>query len=149
LAVYHFQINSIGRSAGRRATTAAAYRAGERIRDERSGRLYNYSRRRDVVHSEIFLPSHLAGAANAWAANREKLWNLAEHSEKRSNSRVAREYEVSLPHELTTGQQVALARVLSRELAERYKVAVDLSTFPGSFCALDWRRLPTASTPDR
>lgn len=135
MATYHFQITSVGRSAGRRATAAAAYRAGERLRDERSGRVYYYSQRQDVLHAEIFLPSQLAGAANAWAANREKLWNLAEHTEKRSNSRVAREYEVSLPHELNTTQQVALARIFARELADRYKIAVDLAVHlprPGS-----------------
>jgi ATP-dependent exoDNAse (exonuclease V) alpha subunit len=135
VAAYHFHISSVGRSAGRRATAAAAYRAGERLRDERSGRLYNYSQRRDVLHTEIFLPSQLAGAANAWAEKREQLWNMAERTEKQSNSRVAREYEVSLPHELTTAAQVALARALSRELAERYKVAVDLAVHlprPGS-----------------
>lgn len=127
MALYRFQISSVGRSAGRRATAAAAYRAGDRLRDERSGKLYNYSSRKDVVHTEIFLPGHLAGAADGWATNREKLWNVAEHTEKRSNSRVAREYQVSLPPELATAQQVALARALSRELAERYKVAVDLA----------------------
>jgi ATP-dependent exoDNAse (exonuclease V) alpha subunit len=70
---------------------------------------------------------HLAGAADAWAGNREKLWNAAEHIEKRSNSRVAREYQVALPHELNAAQGIALARAFSRELAERYKVAVDLA----------------------
>jgi ATP-dependent exoDNAse (exonuclease V) alpha subunit len=127
MAYYRFHISPVGRGAGRRATAAAAYRSGERLRDERSGRVYNYSHRRDVLHSEIFLPSHLDGRANAWASNRERLWNTAEHSEKRSNSRVAREYQVALPHELTAAQQVGLARALSRELADRYKVAVDLA----------------------
>ncbi|HEY2275232.1 MAG TPA: MobA/MobL family protein, partial [Steroidobacteraceae bacterium] len=78
--MYHFHISSVGRSAGRRATAAAAYRAGERLRDERSGRQYNYSRRKDVVHTEIFLPAHLAGAADAWAGSRERLWNTAERA---------------------------------------------------------------------
>lgn len=127
MALYHFHISSVGRSAGRRATAAAAYRAGERLRDERSGRQYNYSRRKDVVHTEIFLPAHLAGAADAWAASRERLWNTAERAEKKSNSRVAREYQVTLPHELSSAQRLALARALSRELTERYKVAVDLA----------------------
>ena len=127
MAGYRFSISSIGRSVGRRATAAAAYRAGERLRDERSGKLYNYSHRPDVLHTEIFLPAHLAGSADAWAGNREKLWNSAEHAEKKSNSRVAREYQVLLPHELTGAQQIALARSLSRELSERYKVAVDLA----------------------
>ena len=80
-----------------------------------------------VVLGGSFLPSHLAGAADSWAGDREKLWNTAERAEKQSNSRVAREYQVSLPHELSTSQQVALARAFSLELAERYNVAVDLA----------------------
>jgi ATP-dependent exoDNAse (exonuclease V) alpha subunit len=121
------QISSVGRSAGRRATAAAAYRAGDRLRDERSGKLYNYSKRRDVLHTEILLPAHVEGAAAVWAGNREKLWNTAEHAEKRHNSRVAREYQIALPKELSPAQRVVLARALAREIAERYKVAVDLA----------------------
>jgi ATP-dependent exoDNAse (exonuclease V) alpha subunit len=121
------QISSVGRSAGRRATAAAAYRAGERLRDERSGKLYNYSRRRDVLHTEIILPTRVESVAAVWAGNREKLWNTAEHAEKRHNSRVAREYQISLPAELSPAQRLTLARAFSREIAERYKVAVDLT----------------------
>lgn len=126
MAFFHLQITAIGRSAGRRATAAAAYRSGERVRDERNGKVYNYPRR-DVLHTEIFVPSHLGGAADAWAASRERLWNAAEHAEKQSNSRVAREYQVALPHELTAAQRLALARTFAREIAERYRVAVDLA----------------------
>jgi hypothetical protein len=127
MAMFRLQINSIARSAGRRATAAAAYRSGERIRDERSGELHNYSRRRDVAHAEIFLPSQFDGVSIPWARNREMLWNTAEHVEKRYNARVAREYQVTLPVELDAAQRVSLARAFSREIAERYKVAVDLS----------------------
>jgi len=125
--MFRLQINSISRSAGRRATAAAAYRSGERIRDERSGELHNFSRRRDVAHAEIFLPSQFDSTSISWARNREMLWNTAEHAEKRYNARVAREYEVTLPVELDAAQRVSLARAFSREIAERYKVAVDLS----------------------
>lgn len=127
MAIYFLRTTAVGRSAGRRATAAAAYRAGERLRDERSGLSYNYAHRKDVVHTAIFLPAHLAGAADDWAQSREKLWNTAERAEKRANSRVAREYQVALPHELNTAQQVALARAFAHELAERYRVAVDLA----------------------
>jgi len=106
---------------------SAAYRAGERIRDDRSGELHNYTRRRDVLHTEIFLPSQFDGMHVTWARNREKLWNTAEHAEKRHNSRVAREYQLSLPIELDAGQRLGLARSFAREIAERYKVAVDLA----------------------
>jgi MobA/MobL family len=80
-----------------------------------------------VLHTEIFLPGQFDGLPVSWARNREKLWNTAEHAEKRHNARVAREYQVSLPAELNAGQRIALARAFSRHLAERYKVAVDLS----------------------
>src|SRR5215469_14191212 len=127
MAIYFMQINTVGRGSGRRATAAAAYRSGERIRDERSGELHNYSSRRDVLHSEIFLPGQFAGSPVAWARNRESLWNAAEHAEKRHNANTAREYEVTLPHELDPERRIALARALAREIAERYKVAVDLA----------------------
>src|SRR6201987_4199774 len=127
MAHFYMQISSIGRAAGPRATAAAAYRSGERIRDERTGELLNYSNRRDVLHTEIFLPSQFEGAPIAWARNRERLWNTAEHAEKRHNSRVAREYQVTLPAELDGARRVALARAFAQEIAERYKVAVDLA----------------------
>ena len=125
--MFFMQISSVARGAGRRATAAAAYRAGERIRDERSGELFNYGRRRDVLHTEIFLPGQFDGMPVSWARSRQKLWNTAEHAEKRHNARVAREYQINLPAELNAGQRIALARAFSRHLAERYKVAVDLS----------------------
>jgi ATP-dependent exoDNAse (exonuclease V) alpha subunit len=125
MAIFRMEISSISRGTGRRATAAAAYRAGERIRDERTGDLHNYRQRRDVTHVEIFLPSQLENAA--WARNRERLWNTAEHAEKRHNARVAREYQVTLPSELNPSQRLALARAFSQEIAERYRVAVDLA----------------------
>src|SRR5215472_3417919 len=127
MAIFRMEISSVARGAGRRATAAAAYRSGERIRDERTGELVNYARRRDVLHTEILLPSHFEGEPIEWARNRERLWNTAEHAEKRHNSRVAREYQVTLPAELDPVRRVALARAFSRAIADRYKVAVDLA----------------------
>jgi ATP-dependent exoDNAse (exonuclease V) alpha subunit len=125
MAIFRMQISSISRGTGRRATAAAAYRAGERIRDERTGDLHNFRHRRDVTHVEIFLPAQHENAT--WARNRERLWNTAEHAEKRHNARVAREYQVTLPAELSSTQRLALARAFSQEIAERYRVAVDLA----------------------
>jgi ATP-dependent exoDNAse (exonuclease V) alpha subunit len=125
--MFRLQISSISRGAGRRATAAAAYRAGERLRDERSGELHNFSRRRDVLHTEIFLPQQPGTSAAEWARSRERLWNTAEHAEKRHGARVAREFEVSLPAELPPLARIALARSFALELSERYRVAVDLA----------------------
>lgn len=129
MAIFRLQISAVTRSTGRTATAAAAYRAGERIRDERTGALYNHSKRADVLHKEIFVPSKLdrSDAGMAWARDRSSLWNAAERAERHSNSRVAREYQVALPPELSAEQRVALARTFSREIADRYNVAVDLA----------------------
>lgn len=127
MARFHLFIQSIKRSAGRSATGAAAYRSGERIRDERTGELHNFSSRTDVRHAEIFLPSQFGAVSPEWAKDRATLWNSAEASEKRSNARVAREFQVALPTELNHLQRVALARSFARDIADRYTVAVDLA----------------------
>ena len=127
MAIYHLNIKSISRGADRSAPAAAAYRAGERIRDERTGELHNCSRRQDVSHTDILLPEQLAAAGLAWARDRAALWNAAERVEQRRDARVAREYEVALPAELSATQRTELARSFARELANRHQVAVDLA----------------------
>ena len=129
MAIFHMDITPVARGTGRTATAAAAYRAGERIRDERTGALYNHSKREDVLHKEILLPSHLdrPDAGVQWARDRSQLWNAAEKAESRTNAHVAREYQVALPAELKAEQRLALARTFSREIADRYHVAVDLA----------------------
>ena len=127
MANYYFKISSISRGAGRKVISAAAYRSGERIRDERGGRSYNFSHRTDVTHKEILLPSGLDTTQSDWAKDRSKLWNAAERAEHKRNSRVAREFQVGLPHELSADRRRELARTFARELSDRYRVAVDLA----------------------
>lgn len=129
MAIFHMQIKTVTRAQGRNALASAAYRAGEAIRDERTGVTYDHRKRQDVLHKEILLPSGLerGGAAVDWARDRSALWHAAERSERQRNSRVAREYMVALPAELSASQRVALARALSREISDRYNVAVDLA----------------------
>ena len=129
MAIFHMQIKTVTRAQGRNALASAAYRAGESIRDERTGVVYDHRKRQDVLHKEILLPSGLEGAGVVmdWARDRSALWHAAERSERQRNSRVAREYMVALPAEFSGGERVALARAFSREIADRYNVAVDLA----------------------
>jgi len=127
MAIFRLDIQRLGRSAGRSATNAAAYRSGERIRDERTGRTHDHTHRTDVLSKEIVLPSGFSGAEPTWTRDRSTLWNHAEAAEKRSNSRVAREYQVALPSELSSEQRLQRTRAFSRELADRYNVAVDMT----------------------
>jgi ATP-dependent exoDNAse (exonuclease V) alpha subunit len=127
MAIYHLQIKSISRGDGRSATGAAAYRSGERIRDERTGKVHNHTARRDVAHKEIVVPKHLEGREPEWARDRARLWNAVEQSESRRNARLAREYELALPAELTGRQRIELARAFAEELANRHKTIVDVA----------------------
>src|SRR5277367_1376873 len=127
MAIYHLSVKPISRAGGRSATAAAAYRSGELVHDLTSDEVFDYTRKRGVEHYEIVLPTAAARTDINWARDREALWNAAEVGEKRKDARVAREYEVALPHEFNRGQRVELVRAFSAELANRYRVAVDFS----------------------
>ena len=123
MASFHLAVKTIGRSAGRSATAAAAYRAGAEITDERTGIVHDYTRKQGVEHREIVAPAD----APAWARDRAALWNAAELAETRKNSTVAREYEIALPAELSADERRDLALGLAREISERHGVAVDVA----------------------
>ena len=83
------------------------------------------------------LPQEFAADDLAWAKDRSTLWNGAEQAEVRKNARVAREYLVALPAELSTEGRMRLVTDFSRELVERYRFALDVAIhaprdFPGS-----------------
>jgi ATP-dependent exoDNAse (exonuclease V) alpha subunit len=127
MAIFRLQVTPVARSDGHSSVGAAAYRAGERLHDDRTNELHNHSRRKDVTHSEIMLPAHLSGENMDWARKRAGLWNAVEAAETRKNARVATEVQVTLPSELPPASRLAIARTFSQELADHYRVAVDLA----------------------
>ena len=127
VAIYHLSVKPVSRGGGRSATAAAAYRAAELVHDQMSGQTFDYTRKRGVEHTEIVLPTEAAKRDVNWARDREALWNEAERAERRSNSRVAREYEIALPHELSKTQRLELVRSFASEIANRHRVAVDFA----------------------
>ena len=121
--MFHLSVKPISRAAGRSATAAAAYRSGQFIVDARTGEVHDYTRKSDIVHSEILVPA----GSPAWAEDRTALWNAAEAAEKRKDARVARDYEVAIPKDLTRAQGIELVRDFSAALVDRYGVAVDFN----------------------
>ncbi|MFZ5734381.1 MAG: MobQ family relaxase [Pseudomonadota bacterium] len=120
MASYHLSSQIIGRSKGRSAIKAAAYRAGVRLADHRKNEVYDFSRRRGVVYSEMMLPD---GAAE-WMRDREKFWNYAERIEKRVDAQLAREINMALPRELNALQrQELLLRFVRDQFVARGMVA--------------------------
>ncbi len=120
MSIFHCQAKAISRASGRSATAAAAYRAGERIIDERTGEVHDYRRKKGVLHSQIYVPQGVR------MMSRSALWNLAEKAEKRKDAKVAREWELALPAELSRINRMYLAHHFARAIVERYGVAVDM-----------------------
>jgi len=134
VAIYRFEAKIISRGAGRStveaasyrsgkwatavtvhtckcAVAAAAYRTADVLEDERTGQRYDYSRKRGVLGAEIMLPE----GAPSWMMDRSALWNAVEIIEKRKDAQLARDFVISLPHELNHDQRVALTRDFVRE----------------------------------
>src|SRR6202789_724666 len=140
MGLYFLDMKTFNRSQGSSGPSLAAYRSGERIRDERTRHTYDHTDRRDVMHKEILLPSRLAGVDMSWATDRSALWNVAEAAEKRKDARVAREYLVAVPSELTHPQRVNVVRGFAQDLADRYGFAVDVALHaPRNFLGSDPR----------
>lgn len=120
MAIFHFSVQVISRAAGRSAVSAAAYRAGERLHDERLDRDHDFRARSGVEHSEIMLPQN---APEEWR-DRERLWNDVEAFEKRKDAQLAREVEFAIPREMTKAQGIELARdFVQAEFVDRGMIA--------------------------
>lgn len=119
----HAHFKQVKRSDGRSSVAAAAYRAGERLRDERTGEIKNFTRRTGIEATEIFTPAN----APEWAADRSKLWNEVEQVENRSNSMVAQELEISFPSEFNQAQRQEAGQAIAQRLVDKYDVAADIA----------------------
>ena len=106
MAIFHLSVKVISRASGRSAVAASAYRAAERLHDDRLDRDHDFTNKDGVVHSEVLLPE---GAPPEFA-DREKLWNAVEATEKRKDAQLSREVEFAIPRELTKSQGIALTR---------------------------------------
>lgn len=124
MAIYHCSAKPVSRSGGRSAVAAIAYRTASLLTNERDGLTHDFTAKKGVVHSEIILPSDIEAD---WALDRSALWNAAERAEHRRDSRVARELEIALPHELSADARLSLARAFAQDLADRCGAAVDFA----------------------
>lgn len=129
IAIFHLSVKIIGRSSGRSAIGAAAYRSGERLLNEQDNKIHDYTIRRgavaaaayrageridehdfiyrkEIVYSEIMLPSH----APKVYYDRSTLWNSVQEMDNARNARLSREVVVALPNELDEDERVKLVQ---------------------------------------
>ena len=106
MAMFHCSIKIIGRSKGRSAIASAAYRSGEKLYNEETGLIHDFTRKGGVVMSEIMLPQN----APEEYKDRQKLWTEVQKIEKRSDAQLAREVEVAFPVEMSRDEQIECVR---------------------------------------
>ena len=94
----------ISRGTGRSAVAAAAYMSCSRIFNDYDGVQHDYTRKQGLAWQQIFLPD----MAPAEWGDREVLWNAVEDAEKTKDSRLAREFVVALPVELSKDEWITL-----------------------------------------
>lgn len=123
MAIYHLHAQMIGRSSGRSAVAASAYRAGVKMTNERDGVTHDYTRKQGVVYSEIILPIN----APLEFTDRSTLWNAVEQSEKRRDAQTAREMDIALPVELDHEEQVELIRKYVRVNFVEHGMCADIA----------------------
>lgn len=110
MAIYHLSVQTISRGKGKSCVASSAYRAGEKLHDERQDLNHDYTKKQGV-ESEIIAPSN----SPSWVNDREKLWNEVDRAETRCNSRTAREINIALPLELSKAQQKEIVREYVKE----------------------------------
>ena len=104
MADYRLSAQVISRGKGQSSIASAAYRAAARLDDPRTGETHDYTRKQGVVFSAVLAPAD----APEWMRDRSQLWQAVEASEKRRDAQLARELQLSLPHELDQEQRKAL-----------------------------------------
>ena len=111
MAIYHLEAKVVSRGAGRSAVAASAYLSCSRLYNDYDGIQHDYTRKQGLVWQEVRLPEY---APQEWQ-DREKLWNAVEEVETAKDSRLAREFVVALPIELSREQQIELLQDFIRE----------------------------------
>ena len=104
----------------------AAYRAGESLRDDSTGRRHNFEHEAArVMHAGIVRPENIDSIP--FASDRQTLWNHVQLATRGTRAGLAREIQVNLPAELSHGAKVEISRMYAQEIADRYQTLVDLA----------------------
>lgn len=121
MAIYHLSAKPVQRSKGQSVVAKMAYRAGEKLKDDRTGKTHDYRKKgkNGVLHTQIITPQGVT------APERQALWNMAEQAEKRKDACLGKEYEFNLPHELDHQDRIAICDEMGEWLADEYSIAVD------------------------
>ena len=115
MAIYYLEVKIGSKGKEQSAIASSAYRSGTKLTDEVTGKVFDYTRKSGVIHSEISLCDN----APRKYADRETLWNAVHKIEKASNAQIFREIIVAIPKELNRDEQINLIRDYVKGFTQR------------------------------
>lgn len=125
MAIYSFKMENISRGEGQSSVNSAAYRHRKVFFDNRTGEVCGRktAHKKDLAFAQIFAPEHTPPDL---IVNSEILWNAVESSEKRKDARLAKEFKIALPAELTHEQSIKLTAAFVLEHFTKQGIIADV-----------------------
>lgn len=125
MAIYSFKMENISRGEGQSSVNSAAYRHRKVFFDNRTGEVCGRktAHKKDLAFAQIFAPEHTPPALTV---DSETLWNAVEASEKRKEARLAKEFKIALPAELTPEQSIELTSAFVLEHFTKQGIIADV-----------------------
>lgn len=108
MAIAFGRVERVSRGAGGNACCKGAYNARSKIVDERTGEIFNFTKRGGNLYHEMLLPDHV----NKKFKNPSELMNAIEHIEKKDNSQLLKEYVLALPDDKNISLELKKEMVL-------------------------------------
>lgn len=134
MAIFRAETKSISRGKGHNLVAAISYRAGIKLTDSNtlnpSAKKYDFTKKTDVVHSEILLPRVLSDQLDAVGIELDfqSIADLVEQGETtlrgkmKNSARLGREWLLCGVPELTRAENITLFQKFAREQAEEQGV---------------------------
>jgi hypothetical protein len=118
-------MENISRGEGQSSVNSAAYRHRKVFFDNRTGEICGRktAHKKDLAFAKIFAPEHTPPAL---IVDSETLWNAVEVSEKRKDARLAKEFKIALPAELTPEQSIELTAAFVFEHFTKQGIIADV-----------------------
>lgn len=118
-------MENISRGEGQSSVNSAAYRHRKVFFDNRTGEVCGRktAHKKDLAFAQIFAPDNTPPDL---IVDSETLWNAVEASEKRKDARLAKEFKIALPAELTPEQNMELTAAFVLESFTKQGIIADV-----------------------
>ena len=134
MAIFRAETKSLSRAKGHNLAAAISYRAGIKLTDTNKinpkARSYDYTKKTDVVHSEIILPNQLSEQLEAHGikldfqsiADLVEIGETTKRGKMKNSARLAREWVLCGVPELTRAENIELFEQFAQQQSEEQGV---------------------------